>query len=140
MGGLGPYKTGTKLVDPNGEIAWLPAGYDDSRYGWKRDAGWKMGECVWAQHGVWDPSTDTLLKKDYFSKNPHTGKAIDYPEFTNTYFMDFWRKFKESCRSIHKDCMMLMQFPTLEIPPKIKGTPDDDPNMVFTPHYYDGIT
>lgn len=140
MGGLGPYKTGTKLVDPHGEIAWLPDTYDDSRYGWKRDSGWKMGECIWAQHGVWDPSTDSLLKKDYFAKNPHTGKVIDHPEFTNTYFMDFWRKFKQSCRSIHKDCIMLMQFPTLEIPPKIKGTPDDDPNMAFTPHYYDGIT
>ena len=140
MGGLGPYKTGTKLVDPHGEIAWLPASYDDSRYGWQRDPGWKMGECIWAQHGVWDPSTDTLLKKDYFAKNPHTGKTIDYPEFTNTYFMDFWRRFKDTCRNIHKDCMMLMQFPTLEIPPLIKGTADDDPNMVFTPHYYDGIT
>jgi len=140
MGGLGPYKTGTKLVDPQGEIAWLPDDYDDSRYGWKRDSGWKMGECVWAQHGVWDPSTDTLLDKNYFAKNPRTGKEIDHPEFTNTYFMDFWRAFSKACRAEHKDCIMLMQFPTLEIPPKIKGTEDDDPRMAFTPHYYDGIT
>lgn len=140
MGGLGPYKTGTRLVDPHGEIAWLPDSYDDSRYGWKRDPGWKMGECVWAQHGVWDPSTDTLLDKNYFAKNPRTGKTIDHPEFTNTYFMDFWRAFSKACRSVHKDCIMLMQFPTLEIPPKIKGTADDDPRMAFTPHYYDGIT
>lgn len=140
MGGLGPYKTGTQLVDPHGEVAWLPADYDDSKYGWTRDPGWKMGECVWAQHGVWEPSTDTLLRKDYFAKNPRTGKAIDYPEFTNTYFMDFYRKFRDACRSHHKDCIMLMQYPTLEIPPKIKGTSDDDPRMAFTPHYYDGIT
>ncbi|KAI6779976.1 putative glycosyl hydrolase-like protein [Emericellopsis cladophorae] len=140
MGGLGPYKTGSRLVDPHGEIAWLPVEYDDTKYGWKRDPGWKFGECIWAQHGVWDPTTDTLLKKDYFKKNPRTGKEIDYPEFTNTYFMDFWRRFKDSCRSAHKDCIMLMQYPTLEIPPNIKGTPDDDPRLVFTPHYYDGIT
>jgi hypothetical protein len=140
MGGLGPYKTGTKLVDPHGEVAWLPADYDDSKYGWTRDPGWKMGECIWAQHGVWEPSTDTLLRKDYFAKNPRTGKTIDYPEFTNTYYMDFYRRFRDTCRSHHKDCLMLMQFPTLEIPPKIKGTADDDPRMAFTPHYYDGIT
>ncbi|KAK7210465.1 hypothetical protein V2G26_017643 [Clonostachys chloroleuca] len=140
MGGMGPYKTGTKLIDPHGEVAWLPETYDDSRYGWKRDPGWKLGECVWAQHGVWDPSTDTLLRKDYFAQNPHTGKTIDYPQFTNTYFMDFWRKSKDAYRSCHKDCLLLMQFPTLEIPPKIKDTPDDDPRLAFTPHYYDGIT
>ncbi|ATY64700.1 Glycoside superfamily [Cordyceps militaris] len=140
MGGMGPYKTGTELVDPAGEIAWLPVGYDDSRYGWKRDPGWKLGECIWAQHGVWDPTTDTLLRKDYFANNPDTGKNIDYPEFTNTYFMDFWRKYKTACRAIHKDCIMLMQYPTLELPPEIKGTPDDDRLLVFTPHYYDGIT
>lgn len=140
MGGLGPYKTGTKLVDPHGESAWLPVDYDDSKYGWIRDPEWKLGECIWAQHGVWDPTTDTLLRKDYFAKNPRTGKQIDYLEFTNTYFMDFYRKFRDTCRGHHKDCIMLMQYPTLEVPPKIKGTADDDPNMAFTPHYYDGIT
>ncbi|KFA66858.1 hypothetical protein S40285_02299 [Stachybotrys chlorohalonatus IBT 40285] len=140
MGGLGPYKTGTTLVDPHGEIAWLPADYDDSKYGWTRDPGWKLGECIWAQHGVWDPATDTILRKDYFAKNPHTGQKIDYPTFTNTYFMDFWRRYTAACRRHHKDCIMLMQFPTLELPPQIKGTQDDDPKLVFTPHYYDGIT
>ncbi|KAG6011062.1 hypothetical protein E4U21_000093 [Claviceps maximensis] len=140
MGGLGPYKTGTTLVDPHGEIAWLPKVYDDSRYGWKRHPEWKLGECLWAQHGVWDVTTDTILKKHYFSRNPRTDKIIDYPEFTNTYFMDFWRKYSKACRAHHKDCIMLMQYPTLELPPEIKGTEDDDPLMAFTPHFYDGIT
>lgn len=140
MGGLGPYKTGTKLVDPHGEIAWLPVDYDDSRYGWKRDPGWKLGECVWALHGVWDISTDTLLRKDYFARSPSSGKVIDMPHFTNTYFMTAWRKYVKVCRAVHKDCIMLMQYPTLELPPQIKGTEDDDPNLAFTPHYYDGIT
>lgn len=140
MGGLGPYKTGSKLVDPHGEVAWLPVGYDDSRYGWTRDPGWKLGECIWAQHGVWDMENDTILRKDYFAKDPRTGKVIDYPYFTNNWFMDFYRKFSKACRDSHKDCIMLMQYPTLELPPQIKGTEDDDPNMAFTPHYYDGIT
>jgi hypothetical protein len=140
MGGLGPYKTGTKLVDPHGQIAWLSDDHDDSKYGWKRDPGWKLGECVWAQHGIWEPKTDSILRKDYFSKNPRTGKTIDYPEFTDTYFMDFYRGYSKACREQHPDCIMLMQYPTLELPPRIKGTEDDDPKMAFTPHYYDGIT
>ncbi|KAK5013109.1 endo-1,4-beta-glucanase, partial [Cryomyces antarcticus] len=60
FGGMGPYKSGTALVDPKGQSAWLPSDYDDSHYGWKRDPGWKLGECLWAQHGVWDPAGDVL--------------------------------------------------------------------------------
>lgn len=141
MGGLGPYKVGRTLVDPHGEVAWLPADYDESRYGYKRDPGWKLGECIWAQHGVWDPSTDTLLKKDYFGKHPTTGDTIDYPYFTNNYFMDFYRKYRDMVRTYHKDAIMLLQGPTMELPPLIKGTPDgDDPLLVYAPHWYDGIT
>ncbi|EGS22141.1 hydrolase-like protein [Thermochaetoides thermophila DSM 1495] len=141
MGGLGPYKVGKTLVDPHGEVAWLPAGYDDSRYGWKRDPGWKLGECLWAQHGVWDPESDTLLKKDYFSKDPKNGQTIDYPYFTNTWFMDLYRKYRDVVRSYHKDAIIFLQGPTMELPPLIKGTPDgDDPRLVYAPHWYDGIT
>lgn len=140
MGGLGPYKDGTTLIDPHGEQAWLPADYDDSRYGYKRDPGWKLGECIWAQHGVWDPATDTLLKKDYFAKNPQNGETIDYPVFTDTYFMDLYRRFRDAIRAEHKNSLLLMQYPTLELPPQIAGTKDDDPKMAFAPHFYDGIT
>ena len=55
FGGLGPYKSGTELVDPKGETAWLRADYDDSSYGWKRDPGWNLGECIWSQHGFLYP-------------------------------------------------------------------------------------
>ncbi|KAL2019952.1 hypothetical protein VTK56DRAFT_9044 [Thermocarpiscus australiensis] len=141
MGGLGPYKVGRTLIDPHGEIAWLPAGYDDSRYGYKRDPGWKLGECLWAQHGVWDPSTDTLLKKDYFSKHPITGDNIDYDYFANNYFMHFFRKYRDTIRAHHKDAIILLQGPAMELPPMIKDTPDgDDPRLVYAPHWYDGIT
>lgn len=140
MGGLGPYKSGTSLIDPRGETAWLPADYDDSRYQWKRDPGWKLGECLWAQHGIWDPSTDTLLKKDYFARDPNTGKKINYESFTNSWFMEFYRDYRDAVRSYHPEALMLCQPPVLELPPSIKGTEDDDPNMIYAPHYYDGIT
>ncbi|KAL2262229.1 hypothetical protein VTK26DRAFT_2065 [Humicola hyalothermophila] len=141
MGGLGPYKVGRTLIDPHGESAWLPAGYDESRYGYKRDPGWKLGECIWAQHGVWDPSTDTLLKADYFGKHPKTGDTVDYLYFTNNYFMDFYRKYRDTVRTYHKNAIMLLQGPTMELPPLIKDTPDgNDPLLVYAPHWYDGIT
>ncbi|KAJ5334935.1 hypothetical protein N7452_007338 [Penicillium brevicompactum] len=140
FGNFGPHKTGTELVDPAGDIAWLPADYDDSKYGWERDSGWKLGECIWAQHGVWDPSTDTLLQKDYFSKNPQTGEALDYEKFTNSYFLDHYRAYKNAIRSIWSEAIMFCQPPVMEVPPDVKGTPDDDPNMVHAVHYYDGLT
>ena len=139
FGGLGPYKSGTELIDPKGTMAWLPANYDDSRYGWKRDPGWKLGECLWAQHGIWDPKTDELIKKDYFARTP-SGKKIDYEYFTNTYFMQYFRKHKQAIRSVYSDVILFCEPPVLEIPPSLKGTEDDDPNMVFAPHFYDGIT
>jgi hypothetical protein len=43
-------------------------------------------------------------------------------------------------KSIFPDSLMFFQPPVLEIPPRIKGTSDDDPNIIFSPHFYDGIT
>ncbi|BDD62413.1 hypothetical protein MPDQ_001011 [Monascus purpureus] len=140
FGGFGPYQTGRQLVDPEGESAWLPADYDDSKYGWTRDPGWKLGQCIWAQHGVWDPSLDKLLQKDYFSKNPTTGEILDYEKFTNTYFMDYYRAYRDAIRSVWPESIMFCQPPILEIPPDLKGTVDDDPNMVHAVHFYDGLT
>jgi len=139
FGGTGPFKTGKALVDPKGIKAWLPADYDDSRYGWKRDPGWKLGECIWAQHGVWDPETDTLLKADYFSKTAG-GRDLDAAAFTNTYFMDYYRGYAKALRAIHKNVILFCQPPVLEIPPVIKGTEDVHERFVYAPHYYDGIT
>ena len=140
FGGMGPYKSGTELVDPKGESAWLSAKYDDTHYGWKRDPDWKLGECLWAQHGVWDPSNDQLLKKDYFARHPKTGEKIDYEYFTNHWFMDYYRKHRQAIKGIHSDAIMFCQPPVLEVPPSLKGTEDDVSDMVFSPHFYDGVT
>ncbi|KAF1977274.1 glycosyl hydrolase-like protein [Bimuria novae-zelandiae CBS 107.79] len=140
FGGLGPYKSGSSLVDPEGKSVWLSPDYDDTKYDWKRDSGWRLGECLWAQHGIWDPETKTLLKKDYFAKDPRNGAKIDYEYFSNHWFMDHYRRYSKMVRAIFPDSLMFLQPPVLEIPPTIKGTEDDHPNLVFCPHYYDGIT
>lgn len=140
FGSFGPHQTGRELVDPAGVSAWLPADFDDTKYGWERDPGWKLGECIWAQHGVWDPSSDELLQKDYFSKNPKTGEPLDYDRFTNTYFVQHYRAYRDAIRSVHPETIMFCQPPVMEIPPALKGTEDDDPNMVHAVHFYDGLT
>ncbi|KAK1147605.1 endo-1,4-beta-glucanase [Aspergillus melleus] len=138
---FGPRRTGAQLIDPRGESAWLPAGYDDSRYGWRRDPGWKLGECLWAQHGVWDPSRKVLLRKDYFSRKPGaTDEKLDYAGFTNYYFLNHYRAYKNAIRSVCGSTIMFCQPPVMELPPSIKGTGDDDPNMVHAVHFYDGLT
>jgi len=137
---MGPYKSGTVLIDPKGQSAWLPSDYDDTYYGWKRDPEWKLGECLWAQHGIWDPSTDDLLKKDYFAKDPRTGMVIDYKYFTDHYWLEYYRKHSAMVKSVFPDSIMFCQPPVLEVPPSIKATKDDDPNIVFAPHFYDGVT
>ena len=140
VGQFGPYKTGTQLVDPKGETVWLSADHDDTRYGWKRDPGWKLGECIWAQHGIWNPSNDTLLKKDYFYRVPSTKTVVDDEYWMNTCFMQHWRRFRKAIKAEFPDAIMFCQPSPFEIPPNIKGTEDDMKDMVYTPHFYDGIT
>ncbi|KAK5958049.1 hypothetical protein OHC33_001239 [Knufia fluminis] len=141
FGSFGPYKSGTQLIDPEGASAWLlPEASQDERYGFKRDSNWRLGTCLWAQHGIWDPETDSLLKPEYFDKSPSLGEKMTYEKFTNSYFMQHFRTFRNAIRSAHKDCMILVQAPVLEIPPSIKNTPDDEDRLIFATHYYDGLT
>ncbi|KAF2666629.1 glycoside hydrolase [Microthyrium microscopicum] len=140
VGGMGPHKTGTTLVDPQGEKAWLSKDYDDTKYGWKRDPDWKLGECLWAQCGIWDPETGEIIKKDYFAKDPRDGSKIDYLYFTNHWFVDHFRKYRDMVRSFNKDTIIFCQPPTNELPPELKGTIDEDENIVYCPHWYDGLT
>ncbi|EMF08798.1 glycoside hydrolase family 5 protein [Sphaerulina musiva SO2202] len=142
FGGFGPHKVGTQLVDPKGTSAWLdPKSWDDSKYGWSRSPEWKLGECIWAQHGVWDTKTDEMLNATYFSKHPKTGVALDQEYWTNHDFMDFYKRYHNAIRDVWREAFLLMQPAPFEIPPEIKGTPEgDDPNMIFASHFYDGIT
>src|SRR5436309_13740811 len=68
FGNFGPAKKGTRFVDPGGASVWAkPDNPNESKYGWKRSPDWKLGTCLWAQHGVWDISTKELLKPEYFA-------------------------------------------------------------------------
>nr|POE96961.1 putative glycosyl hydrolase [Quercus suber] len=141
FGSFGPYKRGVQLVDPKGESAWLdPQTWDDTKYGWKRAESWRLGVDIWAQHGVWDPETDEMKLPQYFAKHPKTGDEVDQDYWTNNNFLDYYRKYKHAIRGVWPDAMMMMQPSPFEVPPRIKGTKDDDKNMIFASHFYDGIT
>jgi len=140
FGMFGPYKTGTELVDPKGQSCWIDNAVYDEKYGFKRDAGWKLGECLWAQHGIWNPEDDSLLRRDYFAKHPTTGEKTNEEFFVNNWFMQFYRSFKSALRGVNPDVILLCEPTPFARPPLIKNTADDDPNMVYAAHFYDGIT
>lgn len=139
FGALGPSKSGTEIVDPKGVKAWLPEDYDDTKYGWKRDPEWKLGRCIWAQHGVWDDSTNEILIPDYFKCTPE-GQPLDQIAFNEIYFTNYWNKFYMGMREVDKKMFLLCQPPILTIPPKLKTSAFMDSRIIYAPHFYDGLT
>ncbi|KAK6455999.1 glycoside hydrolase [Scheffersomyces xylosifermentans] len=62
----GPQKFATRVVDPKGQRAWLSveeAAEIDKKYNWKRGTNWKVGECIYAQEGIWKWKDDFDFKK-----------------------------------------------------------------------------
>ncbi|KAJ3181836.1 hypothetical protein HDU85_003351 [Gaertneriomyces sp. JEL0708] len=119
---LGSRKRSTTHIDPVGISAWLPG----------------SGGCVWARHGVWDRSTQRLLRSDYFTKNPNTGESVDY---INDCWMPFVRRFVQSIRAVHSDAVIFVEPPVNEHPPTwdpSHGDPQD--RLCYAPHWYDGLT
>lgn len=72
---------------------------------------WTNGptSCVWLQNGVWKMNEKTnkpqLLQPFHFSKNPKTGKDID---FLDDYGIPFWKKCAATIRSHIEDAMYVM--------------------------------
>lgn len=137
---FGSKKTGTQRIDPDGVSAWVQDDSHDKHYGFKRHPGWELGRCIWAQNGVWDDDSNTLLINDYFSKIPSTGQPIDEVVFVNTYWTRFWNKFYFAFRERNKDIYLLAQPPIFALPPDLKDSAFIDNRVIYTPHYYDGLT
>jgi hypothetical protein len=138
FGSFGPAKKGSRIVDPKGLKVWMSSDFNDSKYGWKRSPEWKLGECLWAQHGVWNPATGELLKPDYFAKTS-SGEIITDEVWMQEYFLPHVKSYIDAIRESHKDAMLLLQPPVWFIPPKV------DPEVlggrvVYSPHFYDGLT
>ncbi|QPG76959.1 hypothetical protein FOA43_004353 [Brettanomyces nanus] len=137
---FGPRKKGSLAVDPKGEKAWLTDDSMDKRYGFDRDENWKLGECIFAQHGVWDSHSGELLKPDYFHRDPIMGRELDEDMFINTQFLSFWAKFRSRMRKIDRDMFLIIQAPVLQIPPRLKDSDLVDDRTAIAIHYYDGMS
>lgn len=118
---FGPRLLNTITFDSKGVSCWL-----------------ENRQCVWATHGVWDISTQTCLIPDYFSRNPETNQSVDF-------LADFWkpfvRKFTLAIRQHHPRAIMFIEPPVNTEPPKFSAEQGDPTErLVFTPHWYDGLT
>lgn len=169
----GPLKSNTTVIDPKGEMAWLTpteSKFFDIKYNWKRDPSWVIGECLFAQHGIWKWDDDVdfsklsklselervsigrrktkMLIPNYFNevqKNHNFSKGIqklDLDFFTNNNFVDFYLSFKKTIRSVTPEVFVFIQPPVLAIPPDLKRDHRHiiDSKTIYTPHYYDGMS
>ncbi|KAG7194098.1 uncharacterized protein KQ657_004806 [Scheffersomyces spartinae] len=62
----GPQKYDTQIIDPQGTRAWLSeaeASTYDSHYGWERDPNWILGECIFANVGIWSWNKEKPLEQ-----------------------------------------------------------------------------
>ncbi|KAG5642860.1 hypothetical protein DXG03_002037 [Asterophora parasitica] len=142
FGAMGPSRDGSVTIDPKGAKIWAEPETESAdgvhpRWGWQRDVKqWKLGTCVWAQHGVWDIETGFILRDDYFRYSPVTGDPVDF-------ILDYWKphfvSFGARIRRGHPEAILFVQPPVFAQPPELeeevlKG------RAAYSAHYYDGLT
>ncbi|KAF8802051.1 glycoside hydrolase family 5 protein [Phlegmacium glaucopus] len=105
---------------------------------WRPD-GPTQGRCLWEFHDVWRWNTVTdqavILRENYFTKHPDTGKKIDW--YTNCYF-PLVKKWSERVRKASSsDVHVFLEPLPNEFCPKAWTEEHRPSNMVFAPHWYD---
>jgi hypothetical protein len=143
FGAMGPKRSGSVTVDPNGTLAWLTEEEDrtqgGSRWGWKRHDAWPLGQCLWAAHGVWDEATGEVLNDAYFQF--YQGPAGERTaEFAEDYWLPHYRQYAALIRSTHREAIMFIQPPVFEPPPKSISQDDLQHRACLSGHFYDGLT
>jgi hypothetical protein len=141
FGQFGPKKTGEVTIDPKGVRVWADAAAEPGgvhpRWGWRRDAGWQLGTCLWAQHGVWDPESGYVQQPEYFRYVPHEGpRAVD---FNADYWKPHWRRFAARIRGAHAEAILFVNPPVFSVPPALEEE-DVRGRCAYSAHYYDGLT
>lgn len=100
----------------------------------ERARAWQAGrDCVWKQNGVWDTNArgePQLLRPDYFVRDGATFARDFYPAFA--------KRFARAIQSIDPRVLIFVQGEPGEPAPGLHA--GDIPNMVYAPHWYDGIT
>lgn len=138
FGSMGPGRDGTVTIDPKGRAIWAdPSTEQDGvhpTWGWKRGPEWKLGMCIWAQHGVWDIETGYIIHPDYFRFAPE-----DNIEFIKDLWLPFWQAYSKRIRQAHPEAIMFIQPPVFALPPVITEE-DLRGRCCYSAHYYDGLT
>jgi hypothetical protein len=116
---LGEHKTDEVLVNP------------------QRVSVWKEGHtCVWQKNGVWKLDSSgqpELLQPDYFNKR--AGEKVD---FQRDYLVPFARRYAEMVHSVDPTKIIFFEeVPELRSPVVAPGELGE---MVYAPHWYDGMT
>ncbi|GMM37766.1 hydrolase [Saccharomycopsis crataegensis] len=141
---FGPRKTGTTEIDPMGETVWLSPSSGkswDTKYQWDRASSWRLGECLWGQHGLWDHVTGEITEPNFFKVDPHTGQELDIDSFTNGPFVEYYINFKEKMRSVQDNIFILLHPVVFGRPPKLVDKPElIDDKIIYALHYYDGLS
>ncbi|KAF7368981.1 Glycoside hydrolase family 5 protein [Mycena venus] len=140
FGAFGPARDGSVTIDPKGRTIWAEPSDEPTgthpRWGWKRDARWALGTCIWAQHGVWDVETGFLMLPSYFHSLPGTDTEV---EFIEDYWKPHFTAFASRIRSAHPEAILFVQPPVFARPPTL------EPDVLagrgaYSGHYYDGLT
>lgn len=116
---LAPRPLGRRLIDPRGASAWLPG-----------------RGCLWREQGVWDVGADgrpRLLRPHHFCYVG--GRFVDFGR-------DYWRPFcnraAAAVREEHPGALIFIQ-PEYGSDGPAWG-PDDAPDIVYAPHWYDLVS
>lgn len=118
---LGARQIQQVAINPQGKTAWLP-GY----------------ECLWKQNGVWDVDSKGqphLLRPNHFAKA--NGRPVN---FGHDYLRPFINRYAAAIREIHPDAIMFVEADALEEGDVPHWGSDDAQNIVYAPHWYDGLT
>lgn len=143
FGTFGPSRDGSVTIDPKGYKMWADPDTETGdgvhpKWGWRRDKGWVLGECIWAQHGVWDIETGYIMRPDYFKCIPDSEEVVPV-EFIDDYWKPHWQAFTKRIRHSHPEAIMFIQPPVFAPPPQIE--PEDiKGRCAYSGHYYDGLT
>ncbi|EJD06242.1 glycoside hydrolase [Fomitiporia mediterranea MF3/22] len=142
FGAFGPKCDGMVTVDPKGHKIWLDPDAEDNginrRWGWKRDPGWKLGVCIWAQHGVWDVESGYILQPEYFRCPPFDPERPVV--FEADYWRPHWRAYSARIRAAHPETIHFLHPPVFAEPPPLDGPDDLCGRCCYSAHYYDGLT
>jgi len=120
----GARKQGEKRIDPAGKTAWREG-----------------AACVWKQNGLWETDRDGqphIMMPNHFANR--RGRPV---HFMDDYLLPFAHRYADAIQSIRPDAMIFFEGDALEESgtlTRVSHDPVTISNMVFAPHWYDGLT